>query len=82
MADETAGELPKIEITVRVSGPGGVINYEVEAIRRALGEHGIEVVVLNEYASSPERMAEIFAQVAGKRGTRVILQAYHQPWGG
>ena len=71
-----------IDINVTVTGPGGVISYEVEVIRRALIAAGISVEFVDLYTPAPEAGDWFAVQASKTRGTAVKLIANHQPWGG
>jgi hypothetical protein len=79
----TEVKVPKIDVVVQVSGPGGCINYEIELIRRAMEAAGIEVVIRNSHPDPQDVLDTMFerAETIGNM-TRVVIQAYHSPWGG
>lgn len=83
------------DVTVTVTGPGGIINYEVEVIKRALEAAHVRVEVINPHPDdNPEKMVqEIERRLTddqwaapytwSKRITKSVkLVADHCPWGG
>lgn len=77
--------LNMFDIEVKVSGPGGCINYEVEIIRRTLAAEGFVVDVTNSHPPSNETIDEHVERIRklnhAKR-TKINLVANHCPWGG
>ena len=66
-----------IDITVTVSGPGGVINNEMLVIEQALKNLKYTVIVENDrdVKTKPDPWRE-------GEGITIKLKADHQPWGG
>lgn len=70
-----------IEIRITVSGPGGVIGYETEVIRRSFELMGYQVEVKDEHPLEPGD----FERMDARRGTgsvKILLSTEHQPWSG
>lgn len=65
-------------ITITVTGPGGVISYEMAIIKQALEYHGSFVEVVD---SEPEYSLEEKDKLKPRRNN-VKLIANHCPWGG
>lgn len=72
--------------TVKIIGPGGVINYEVAIIVAALRMEGFDVEVVNDH---PEEDTSVM--ITHRRSLRftdksrkdtVTVVAEHEPWGG
>lgn len=74
MADNTP------DITITVTGPGGVISLEVEVIKQALEAIGVVVDVADPYRPDQATM-EKWLQ-ATTRNMKAKLIAVHCPWGG
>lgn len=73
------------EIEVKVSGPGGCINSELEIIRRALINEGFVVDVTNSHPPIDETMDEHVDRIRALgyfNKTKIRLIAKHCPWGG
>lgn len=84
------------DITITITGPGGVINFETIIIKRALEDAGIIVEVEDDtpFGSRPihplviqetedeyvERVTTMYR--SGKIKNTVKLIAKHCPWGG
>ena len=82
-----------INIEVKVTGPGGVINFETLIIKRALEQVGITVEVEDEYPFSyrvnqnviqetEDEYIERITKLNETCSTTVKLIAEHCPWGG
>jgi hypothetical protein len=82
-------------ITITIAGPGGVINYEAEIIRRALVAAGCTVTYNNDCADGdPEAMVtEVRRRLTdanwgapflqpGVITKEVVINVNHIPWGG
>jgi hypothetical protein len=78
--------------SIRISGPGGVINGPMLVIQRALIEHGYAVEVENdhapgyEYASEDERkylqrLRQMNFETHENRSV-IQIKMKHEPWGG
>lgn len=76
-----AKEVDRMKITVTVSGPGGVINHEIDLIYKALIAAGHEVSVKNEDAFTEEQK-KIATSRPPVTPWKIHLIADHQPWGG
>jgi hypothetical protein len=67
-----------ISIEVKVTGPGGIINYEMGVIEQALVAAGIPVRVVNPYPDD----CVAHGDKIHHNGVNVTLVANHLPWGG
>lgn len=81
--------------TITITGPGGIINYEAEIIRKALVEAGCTVTYNND---SAEDNPQAFVEAIHLRLTdpnwgapflepgvitkEVVINVNHLPWGG
>lgn len=85
---------PLCQINVRITGPGGCINYEAELIKRALELLGFPVTVRNNYpieeqartiGSKPMTVDE-FMDLSSQRRPEgldpVTITVNNCPWGG
>lgn len=80
-----------IPVTIKVTGPGGCINVEIELIKREFEKRGAVVHVKNEHPiekdmkdgkyPSGETLDE-FLQRINYKDTVIIIEANHIPWGG
>lgn len=68
---------------IKISGPGGTMNYEVEIVVKALREAGCEVEVENRYPAEEGHVEAIRERIdAGTVSKKVKVIAQHIPWGG
>lgn len=72
---------------IKITGPGGVINYEYYVILKALKDAGIQVEEINDSPEeSPEKHLEMIKSRIDtgfiKSPWQVKLIANHMPWGG
>ena len=72
------------DITVTVSGPGGIVNREVEIIRRALLEANCSVQVENAHPDDSDISGQYKPRNIPTGGVKshVQLIVEHLPWGG
>lgn len=72
-----------MDITIKVSGPGGCINYEMKVVYEALIARGVPVTVVNS-SSEVMDLDEIDRRIKkfGGKKMSVKLEAEHFPWGG
>lgn len=83
------------DVTVTVTGPGGVIRYEMIVIRRALEAAGVRVTVIDDHPADNEEewVVEMKRRIdnddwaapytwSKKLNRSVELIAVHCPWGG
>lgn len=80
------------DVDVKVTGMGGLINFEVEYIAKCFRDLGYEVVVDNPHADwtgdgptskmTLEQKLEIIKQTKPKMPHKIFLAAQHCPWGG
>ena len=74
-------------VTITVSGPGGIINTEVELIRRTLVNEGFNVTVDNNLSIPSEdlqnmidrRRARVILRKEKTEGPQIRIVADHQP---
>lgn len=72
-------------IEIRISGPGGTINFPYEIVVDALRKEGIDVRVVND---CPEENADAYCDMirerinSGHSYFKVHVVAEHEPWGG
>ena len=65
-------------ITITVTGPGGVISYEMAVIKKALEDHGSFVEVVD---SEPKYILNESDKITPRR-MKIKLIANHCHWGG
>ena len=58
------------DVTVTVTGPGGVITYEMIVIQRALEAAGVRVTVIDEHPADNEE--EWVVEMNGQHHTRGV----------
>ena len=74
----------KIYTTIKVTGMGGCINFEVAVIRKAFEALGITIEIENEHDDTEAYTEEHIKKVVSltKEDWGIKLIADHQPWGG
>jgi len=70
-----------IEIHIKVTGPGGLIGYETEVIRRSFELMGYQVEVKDAHPLEPGDFERMDAR-RGTGGFKILLSTEHIPWGG
>ena len=76
-------------VTVNVTGPGGIINFETEMIRKVFADLGMTVEINDPHPfKSDSKSSMTFEQYIErcKKGAnarhKVIINVNHLPWGG
>lgn len=80
------------QVTIQVSGPGMLVNYDAELIRRSLELAGFTVTLINNYSieeqvasgAKPMTVTEYMDTVNGRdvKLAPVTMIVDNQPWGG
>ena len=77
------------DVDIKVTGMGGLINFEIEFIAKCFRDLGYEVVIDNAYAdwkgdgpASRMSLEERIEAVKKAKHKKVFIEAKHIPWPG
>ncbi len=78
-------------VTIKVTGPGGTISFEMLLIQELLEREGYKVVVQDDHPFSGRKNSEFKTKeeyfehrrkLMAEKPREIVLEADHQPWGG